>query len=89
MIDKELEQWKKEGFGEGQIEEINLGLKQGLNVKIYAKKEFNVKQMFQIRLGLRQGLNVTVYAKPEFDYLQMEQIRWYLLSRKEAGLDES
>jgi len=54
---------------------IRAGLKEGLDISIYAKKEFDSKQMGQIRSGLNKGLDVSIYAKPEFDSLQMEEIK--------------
>ena len=39
-------------FDEEQQEQINRGLKENLNVFLYAKKEYNWRQMFQIRYGL-------------------------------------
>ena len=60
---------------EQQIEEIELGIKNGVDVTIYAKKEFSPYQMWHIRKGLEQGLDVSSYAKPGFDADKMSQIR--------------
>ncbi|MDD6810410.1 MAG: FapA family protein [Lachnospiraceae bacterium] len=69
------QQLKAEGFTQDQIHEINEGLKVGLNVSIYAKKEFLSIQMRQIRLGLLEGLPVEKYASLKYDWFQMEEIR--------------
>ena len=62
-------------FSKSQLEEIQKGLEQKLNVSVYAKKEFLAIQMRQIRLGLQDNLPVEKYANPSFDWFQMEQIR--------------
>ena len=74
-----------EGFSPDQIDEIEIGLKKGLKVSHYAKKEFLAIQMHQIRLGLEENLAVAKYAKPEYDWFQMEEIRAGL----KEGLDVS
>ena len=63
----------KKEFDSYQLEEIYLGLKDDLDVSIYAKPEFNDDQMNEIRLGLKKDLDVSIYAKPEFDYSQMNE----------------
>lgn len=62
-------------FDADQKQEIDAGIKAGLDVSCYAKKDFMAIQMHQIRLGLEESLDVRVYAKPEFDWFQMEEIR--------------
>ena len=61
------------------MEIIKNGLKDNLNVSIYAKIDFNWDQMFQINLGLKQKLNVIIYAKPEINWEEMRKIRLELL----------
>ena len=61
---------------------IRFGLKQKLDVSIYAAPEFNDMQMNQIRAGLFEGIKVSVYAKPEIDSQEMMQIRVELLRKK-------
>ena len=73
----ELDEW--------QMEEIRLGLKNGLDVSIYADPEFDVWQMREIRRGLQDGLDVSIYADPKFDVWQMREIRFGLKN----GLDVS
>lgn len=62
-----------------QMQEIRLGLEEGLNVSLYAKPEYDWFQMEQIRLGLRDKVDVTKYADPSYSYETMKQIRlsWY------------
>lgn len=79
------EKYQAEGFSADQIDEIEAGLKKGLKVSYYAKKEFLAIQMRQIRLGLEENLTVSKYAKPEYDWFQMEEIRAGL----KEGLDVS
>ena len=53
-------------FSEYQQEEILKGLKNNLDVSIYAKPEFDTLRMRQIRLGLEDNLDVSWYAKKHF-----------------------
>ena len=62
-------------FEESQQEVIRIGLKENVDVSIYAKKEYNWLQMEQIRKGLEDNLDVSVYAKPEISWQEMERIR--------------
>ena len=74
-MDSTKQQLTRQGFAPDQIQEIEEGLKSGLNVKVYAKKDFLSIQMRQIRLGLLAGLPVEKYASADYDWLQMEEIR--------------
>lgn len=62
-------------FTADQIEEINKGIKAGIDVTVYAKKEFLAAQMMQIRFGLENNISVLPYCDPQFDWFQMEEIR--------------
>ena len=62
-------------FDEYQKQEIREGLKDNLDVSVYAKKEFEWEQMNEIRVGLRDNLDVLFYAKSEYSWAQMEAIR--------------
>ena len=66
-------QWFNQ-FQEFQQQEILKGLKDNLDISIYAKSEFNWDQMEKIREGLEANLDVSIYAKKEFNYLQMQEI---------------
>lgn len=69
------EQWGGVEFTRDQMNEINEGLRAGLDVAAYAQKEFLAIQMHEIRLGMLAGVDVSCYAKPEYDWFQMEEIR--------------
>ena len=62
-------------FNSEQRKQILAGLKENIDVSIYAKKEFDEYQMFEIRTGLLANLDVSIYAKSDFNNYQMEQIR--------------
>ena len=62
-------------FDEFQQEEIIKGLKNNLDVSIYAKEEFNYLQMQEILTGLFTKVDVSIYANPDLDYKQMREIR--------------
>lgn len=85
MILSEREDYLNAGFTKEQMEEIDAGRKEKLDVSVYADKNFLPIQMRQIRLGLMEHLPVSVYAKTEFDWFQMEEIREGL----KAGVDVS
>lgn len=71
------------GFSPDQIQEIQEGIRENLDITYYANKNYMSIQMHQIRLGLKEGLSVEYYAKPYYDWFQMEEIRKGL----RAGLD--
>ena len=62
-------------FNISQKEEILQGLKENLDVSIYAKPEFDWEQMREIRFGLEDNVDVSIYAKPELDWKEMEYKR--------------
>lgn len=67
------------------LQEIIQGLRNGLDVSIYAKPEYDLWQMVQIRMGLQSGVDVSIYAKPDYSSLSM-----YVLRRSiETGIDIS
>lgn len=66
---------RSKGFTDAQIEEISLGMDQGLVVDVYAKKELMPQSMYQIRLGISQGFDMSMYATPQYDWFQLEEIR--------------
>jgi uncharacterized protein (DUF342 family) len=81
MINKE--ELQSQGFAPDQINEIEEGIRDGLDVSIYAHKEYLAIQMRQIRFGLQEGLPVEKYAGFYYDWFQMEEIRKGL----KAGID--
>ena len=62
-------------FNKNQQKEILQGLKENIDISIYAKQEFDWEQMQEIRKGLKDNLDVSIYAKNDFNNCQMEQIR--------------
>lgn len=62
-------------FNKEQLEQINLGLNDKIDVSIYSKRYFDADQMRQIRFGLMHNIDVSIYAHPYFDSNQMYQIR--------------
>lgn len=82
----DLKRYTEMGYSVNQIHEIQMGLAQGLDVTMYAKREFFSIQMRQIRLGLQEGLSVEVYAKNEYDWFQMEEIRKGLQEKVDVKL---
>lgn len=66
---------EKNGFLGNQLEQIEEGRREGLDVSVYAKEEYTAMHMQQIRIGLLEGLPVERYANPAYDWFQMEEIR--------------
>ena len=64
-----------EQFDNEQKEEILEGLKNNIDVSIYAKIEFDSFQMNIIRKGLEENLDVSIYANPNISGYEMEEIR--------------
>lgn len=62
-------------FNQCQLQEILLGLKEGLDISFYENPEFDWYQMKEIREGLQRGLDVKLYANPKFDVDQMQLIQ--------------
>ena len=76
----------KSKFNRYQLEEINWGLKQNLDVSWFVDPKYSDEQMKQIRLGLEDNLDVSIYATPEFEWRQMEEIREKLLKEKKERI---
>ena len=58
-------QWFKQ-FHPYQREEILTGIKNNVDILIYAKKEYDWIQMSEIREGLEDNLDVSIYKSPNF-----------------------
>ena len=69
---------KEMGFNWKQLEEIQIGFEEGLDVSKYANPKFDFNQMAEIRKGLNQDLDISIYANPEFNWEQMREIRYGL-----------
>lgn len=78
-------QLTQKDYTKDQLNEIQTGLAEKLDVSSYARVEFLAIQMHEIRLGLEKGLPVKKYASLQYDWFQMREIRLGL----EAGLDVS
>lgn len=63
-------------FTKEQKHEIEIGIREDLNVSLYAYPYFDKDQMYQIRNGLENELDASIYAYPEYDDMQMEEIKW-------------
>lgn len=66
-----------------QQQEIDEGIREGLDVSVYAKPELLAIQMRQIRFGMEKGLPMEPYADRSYDWFQLEEIRLGL----EKGID--
>lgn len=78
---------KNSKFNYWQMNQIRLGLRDGLDVSQYADLKFNSLQMNQIRLGLRDGLDISQYATPKFHHSKMRKIRLGLREIREEIIE--
>ena len=69
------EELQASGFIKDQIDEIQLGMDEDLDVSVYTNKDLLAIQMRQVRLGLLSGVMVSRYNDPAYDWFQMEEIR--------------
>lgn len=67
-------------YSEEQLQEIRLGVEEGLDVSLYSRPEFNWMQMEQIRMGLKDKVDVSAYADAAYSFETMKQIRLSLYS---------
>ena len=77
-IEKEMQKYRDMGFDEYQLDQIEKGLKKGLDITIYAKLEFNKAQMWSIRFALEENVPreiIELIANPNFCHEQMEVIK--------------
>lgn len=72
----------KNDFNENQKEQIRYGLKNGLDVTVYAKSIYDWAQMEEIRLGLEKGLDISSYLNPGISWEEMQKIRKNLETKK-------
>lgn len=70
-----IDDFKNENYTKDQLAEIEEGLRDNLDVDLYADPDFLSVQMREIRIGLLEGLHAELYATKEYDWSQMEQIR--------------
>ncbi|MBR4718792.1 MAG: DUF342 domain-containing protein [Lachnospiraceae bacterium] len=75
MTRREQQEYYDKGFTRDQVEEIKLGLEEGLDIEPYEDKGFFALQMREIRLGMMSDLPYEIYARKDFDWFQMEEIR--------------
>ena len=58
--------WIKQ-FDIDQQFQIEEGIKNEVDILIYAKTDFDSEQMREIRAGLQDNLDVSIYATPEYN----------------------
>ncbi|MBQ9233942.1 MAG: DUF342 domain-containing protein [Lachnospiraceae bacterium] len=74
-IAERMEAYHLQGFDRMQLEEIENGLKSGVDVDIYADTKYMFPQMTEIRKGLEQGIDIEPYLNEKYDWFQMREIR--------------
>ncbi|ODA40120.1 hypothetical protein [Desulfosporosinus sp. BG] len=86
QISESLENYKQLGFDGEKLNEIKVGLENGIDLLPYAIKGFDASQLHEIHLGQKQGVNTEAYAKKEFNSLQMGIIRIGLEHRVDVSV---
>lgn len=69
----------RDDFDDWQLEEIRLGLEDGVDISIYAKPELGFETMRQLRKGLKAGINLSSYTKLDTGVLR--QLRKAMLAK--------
>ena len=68
-------------FDPHQQHEILKGVKDNLDVSVYATPVYHWTQMDQIRLGMKDNLDISKIAKKNYNWEKMERIRYNMLYR--------
>ncbi len=82
-VDELSLQFNIEEYMDAQIEELRIGMKEGLPYALYDDPEFDWYQMKEIRVGLERKVDISLYDRKEYDYLLMREFRKGL----EAGVN--
>lgn len=65
-----------------QIKQIRQGVKDKIDVKLFANPDYNAEQMKQIRLGVKNGIDYSIYANNSYSAEQMKMLRIEMLVAK-------
>lgn len=65
-----------------QIKQIRQGMKDKIDVKLFANPDYNAEQMKQIRLGVKNGIDYSIYANNSYSAEQMKMLRIEMLVAK-------
>lgn len=66
-----IDAYKVQGFDVDQIEVISEGLRQNVDVTVYARKHFTYKQMRALKDGLLLGFDMQPFAQANLSYTQI------------------
>lgn len=58
-----------------QILQLELGIKQKIDISKYYNSIYNYRQMNEIRKGLIERLDISIYSNPSYNSLQMYHLR--------------
>lgn len=65
-------------YNDDQIEEIEIAVEEGLDVKYLLNENLDCNQMYEISEGMKAGLDVSLYADAKFNDVKMRMIRFAL-----------
>jgi len=74
MTTQETQRYLELSFNRAQIEELDIGITEGLNVGIYARTDFMPQEMADIRGALSEGIDLSKYIGIDYDWFQLEEI---------------
>ena len=80
-----MDDYDKAVYGYPQLDEIEKGIKRGLDVSFYDSAELSFRQMREIRIGLELGLDVSYYSSKYYKDAQMREIRLGLMEKIDVG----
>ena len=73
-ISQEIERYIHTGFSSRALNELYLGLKAGIDVSDFAKREYNELQMRSLRLAKEEGIDITAFLNPDLSHKQMNAL---------------
>lgn len=81
-IDALIRMYEQQDFDDFQLNEIRVGLEQGVNVSVYENHQYHWGQMQMIRKGLERNLDISKYADPRVPLNDMIQMYEKLCKQK-------
>ncbi len=85
VVTKSMDDYDKSVYGYPQLDEIEKGIKRGLNVSLYDSAELSFRQMREIRIGLEQRVDVSYFTSKFYKDTQMREIRLGLMQELDVS----
>ena len=85
VASKSIDDYDKSVYGYPQLDEIEKGIKRGLDVSLYDSAELSFRQMREIRIGLEHKVDVSYYTSKYYKDTQMREIRLGLMQELDVS----